>query len=74
MIGAFLGFGVEGSLAVLAVLAYRTITYWLPLLLEGAAYVRLRHTVEVWETPPQRVPSQPSSGTGLEPVRRSAAG
>jgi len=28
MIGAFIGFGVEGSLAVLAVLGYRTISYW----------------------------------------------
>jgi uncharacterized protein (TIRG00374 family) len=30
LIGAFLAFGVKGSLAVLAVLAYRTISYWLP--------------------------------------------
>ena len=30
MIGAFLGFGLKGSLATLAVLGYRTISYWLP--------------------------------------------
>ncbi|MGO8904790.1 MAG: lysylphosphatidylglycerol synthase transmembrane domain-containing protein [Solirubrobacteraceae bacterium] len=48
MIGAFLGFGVNGSLAVLAVLAYRTISYWLPALPEGGAYLHLRGTVGDW--------------------------
>jgi putative heme transporter len=45
MIGAFLGFGVPGSLAVLAVLAYRTISYWLPTVPGVIAYVRLRKAV-----------------------------
>ena len=44
MIGAFVGFGVKGSLAALAVLAYRTISYWLPTLPGAAAYLRLRRT------------------------------
>ena len=48
MIGAFLAFGVNASLAVLAVLAYRTISYWLPTLPGAAAYVRLRRTVAGW--------------------------
>jgi putative heme transporter len=48
MIGAFVGFGVHASMAVLAVLAYRTISYWLPLLPEGVSYLRLRHTVGGW--------------------------
>ncbi len=52
MIGAFIGFGVPGSLAVLAVLAYRTISYWLPLLPEGVAYVQLRRTVGEWREHP----------------------
>ena len=69
MIGAFLGFGVNGSLTVLAVLAYRTITYWLPLLFESISYVRLRHTVGEWEAHPQKIQSHPSSSTGLGPVR-----
>ncbi len=60
MIGAFIGFGVNGSLVVLAVLAYRTITYWLPLLPEGVAYLRLRHTVGDWrEHPPEPVGKAP---------------
>ncbi|HEX3979499.1 MAG TPA: lysylphosphatidylglycerol synthase transmembrane domain-containing protein [Solirubrobacteraceae bacterium] len=42
MIGSFLAFGVNGSLAVLAVLAYRTISYWLPTIPGTLAYFRLR--------------------------------
>jgi uncharacterized protein (TIRG00374 family) len=42
MIGTFLGFGVPRQLTVLAVLAYRTISYWLPAIPGAIAYVRLR--------------------------------
>jgi uncharacterized protein (TIRG00374 family) len=42
MIGSFLAFGVSGSLAVLA---YRTISYWLPTLPGVIAYFRLRRGV-----------------------------
>jgi uncharacterized protein (TIRG00374 family) len=45
MIGSFLAFGVNGSLAVLAVLGYRTISYWLPTLPGMIAYFRLRQGV-----------------------------
>jgi uncharacterized protein (TIRG00374 family) len=45
MIGSFLAFGVNGSLAVLAVLAYRTISYWLPTVPGVIAYVRLRRRI-----------------------------
>ena len=45
MIGAFLGCGVDGSQAIVAVLAYRAISYWLPTLPGAVAYLRLRHTV-----------------------------
>ena len=41
MIGAFLAFGVQRHLAVLAVLAYRTISYWLPTVPGAVAYWRL---------------------------------
>ena len=51
MIGAFVGFGVNGSVAVLAVLAYRTISYWIPTLPGALAYVRLRGTVAGWRSP-----------------------
>jgi putative heme transporter len=50
MIGAFLAFGVSGPLAVLAVLAYRTISYWLPTLPGVIAYVRLRNTIGDWRS------------------------
>ena len=42
MIGSFVGFRVRASLATLAVLGYRTISYWLPTLPGAVAYVRLR--------------------------------
>jgi uncharacterized protein (TIRG00374 family) len=45
MIGSFLAFGVNGSLAVLAVLGYRTISYWLPTIPGVIAYFRLRRGV-----------------------------
>lgn len=49
MIGSFLAFGVNGSLAVLAVLAYRTISYWLPTVPGVIAYARLRRQVSARE-------------------------
>jgi uncharacterized membrane protein YbhN (UPF0104 family) len=51
MIGSFLAFGVNGSLAVVAVLAYRTISYWLPTIPGAVAYFRLRQTVAAWRQP-----------------------
>jgi putative heme transporter len=60
MIGSFVAFGVDGSLAVLAVLAYRTISYWLPTIPGAIAYFRLRRQVADWRSgdspadPPRR--------------------
>jgi uncharacterized protein (TIRG00374 family) len=70
MIGSFLAFGVNGSLAVLAVLAYRTISYWLPTVPGAIAYLQLRKRVGDW----QRADSaQADSGDrGSEPSRRAA--
>jgi putative heme transporter len=45
MIGAFLGFGVSAPVATLAVLGYRTISYWLPTLPGAIAYLHLRRDV-----------------------------
>ena len=44
MIGSFVGFRVRASLATLAVLGYRTISYWLPTVPGAVAYMRLRRT------------------------------
>lgn len=48
MIGAFIAFGVNGSTAVLAVLAYRLISFWLPILPGSVAYLQLRAAVSQW--------------------------
>lgn len=48
MIGAFIAFGVSGSTAALAVLAYRLISFWLPIIPGTAAYLRLRAAVSKW--------------------------
>lgn len=48
MIGAFAAFGVDAGLAVVAVLAYRGFTFWLPTLPGIVAYLQLRRTVDRW--------------------------
>ncbi len=48
MIGAFAAFGVPADKAVIAVLAYRAISFWLPTLPGIAGYVSLRSTVRTW--------------------------
>ncbi|HEY1689676.1 MAG TPA: flippase-like domain-containing protein [Solirubrobacteraceae bacterium] len=48
MIGAFAAFGVEFNLAVLAVLTYRGIAFWLPTVPGAIAYLQLRRTVARW--------------------------
>lgn len=52
MIGAFVAFGVDFNLAVLAVLAYRGIAFWLPTLPGAIAYLQLRRTVARWRAEP----------------------
>jgi uncharacterized protein (TIRG00374 family) len=61
MIGALLAFGSSGSAAVLAVLTYRAISFWLPVLPGSVAYLQLRHRVARWrkrfeEAQPRRMP------------------
>ena len=50
MIGAFTAFGVNLDQAVLAVLAYRAISFWLPTVPGAIAYVQLRRTVARWRS------------------------
>ncbi len=45
MIGAFIAFGVDDGLAVVAVLTYRVIAFWLPTIPGAIAYFQLRKTV-----------------------------
>ena len=48
MIASLVAFGVDGGLAVVAVLVYRAFTFWLPLIPGVIAYFQLRKTVERW--------------------------
>jgi uncharacterized membrane protein YbhN (UPF0104 family) len=48
MIASFVAFGVDGGLAVVAVLVYRAFTFWLPLIPGVIAYFQLRRTIERW--------------------------
>jgi uncharacterized protein (TIRG00374 family) len=50
LIGAFSAFGVSVQAAVVAVLAYRAFSFWLPTVPGAVAYFQLRHTVHAWET------------------------
>jgi uncharacterized membrane protein YbhN (UPF0104 family) len=63
MIGAFAAFGVEFNLAVLAVLSYRAISFWLPTLPGAVAYLQLRRIVARWrEEEGGRQPTGPRDG------------
>jgi uncharacterized membrane protein YbhN (UPF0104 family) len=57
MIGSFVAFGVPAGQAVIAVLAYRAISFWLPTLPGIAGYLSLRHTVRGWERSAPREPA-----------------
>jgi putative heme transporter len=54
MIGAFAAFGVPAGRAVVAVLAYRAISFWLPTLPGIAGYVGLRSKVRGWREEDER--------------------
>jgi hypothetical protein len=49
LIGAFTAFGVSFQAAVVAVLAYRAFSFWLPTVPGAVAYFQLRRTVHRWE-------------------------
>ena len=49
MIGALVAFGVGGGLALIAVLVYRLLAFWLPSIPGVIAYFQLRRTVGHWE-------------------------
>src|SRR4029078_8542250 len=49
MIGAFAAFNVDTGLAVVAVLAYRAFTFWLPTVPGVIAYLQLLKTVDRWK-------------------------
>jgi uncharacterized protein (TIRG00374 family) len=48
MIAALAGFGVDAGQAVVAVLLFRAVTFWLPMIPGVIAYFQLRKTVDRW--------------------------
>ena len=64
MIGALAAFGVDFNLAVLAVLSYRAISFWLPTVPGAIAYFQLRRTVARWRV--EQAAPQPASPKGIE--------
>jgi uncharacterized protein (TIRG00374 family) len=64
LIGALLVYGVPAAAAAAAVVAYRAILFWLPLILGGAAFAALRKGLDD--------PSRPDLCDPLRPPRRVA--
>ena len=64
MIGACAAFGVDFKLSVLAVLAYRGISFWLPTLPGAVAYFQLRRTVARWRDEQDVMPLAEARGGG----------
>jgi uncharacterized membrane protein YbhN (UPF0104 family) len=62
MIGAFLAFGVDPGTAVIAVLTYRAIAFWLPTLPGAIAYFQLRRTMGEWKA--SEVEDAPATAPG----------
>lgn len=73
MIGSLAAFGVDGSLAVLAVLAYRAISYWLPTIPGAIAYFRLRRQVANWRANDDSADLRPGGEGGYEKAAPSHA-
>ena len=78
MIGALLAFGVDPSLGVISVLAYRGFAFWLPIAPGVAAWLGLRRTVAAWEREDAEalaplLARRAASGTGGCPQPEAAA-
>ena len=70
MIGAFIAFGVDPSAVIVAVLAYRFFSFWLPIAPGAVAFATLRRTVAGWEAEDTGDP-RPSHGRRRERAARS---
>jgi uncharacterized membrane protein YbhN (UPF0104 family) len=73
MIGAFAAFGVDFNLALLAVLSYRAISFWLPTVPGAIAYFQLRRTVARWREaqshPPGGAPKDSTPAEAIEAAK-----
>jgi uncharacterized membrane protein YbhN (UPF0104 family) len=68
MIGAFAAFNVPLNLAVVAVLSYRAISFWLPTLPGVVAYFQLRRTVARWKQEKPAAPVGAARAGSSEPA------
>jgi hypothetical protein len=59
MVGAFVAFGVDAEVALLAVIAYRGFAFWLPIVPGVVSYLTLRRTVASWAAEDAEVGSVP---------------
>jgi uncharacterized membrane protein YbhN (UPF0104 family) len=59
LVAITVGFGAPRATAVIAVLGYRVVNYWLPLLPGAAAYLRLRLSLNAAD---KSRPSTPPAG------------
>jgi uncharacterized protein (TIRG00374 family) len=73
MIGVFIAFGVEGSLAIVAVLTYRAFAFWLPTVPGLIAYLQLRQTVAVWREEGRDRPAAAPAGAAAPAMVRAPA-
>ena len=69
MIGAFAAFGVDFNLALLAVLSYRAISFWLPTIPGAIAYFQLRRTVARWREAQSRPPGHAAPVGAIEAAK-----
>ena len=69
MIGAFAAFGVDFNLALLAVLSYRAISFWLPTVPGAIAYFQLRRTVARWREAQSRPPGDAVTVAAIEAAK-----
>ena len=69
LIGALAAFGVQLDLAVVAVLSYRAISFWLPTLPGVVAYLQLRRTVARWKDEPLAMSTGGTLAGAAEPAR-----
>ena len=62
MIGAFTAFGIDVEVSIVAVLAYRVFSFWIPTVPGALAYLQLRRTVNRWRAEPVSNALQAPSG------------
>jgi hypothetical protein len=74
MIGALVAFGVDPSLAVVSVLAYRGFAFWLPIVPGALAWVSLRRTVASWDDEPEAEPQPAPRIERVAPAERPRLG